>query len=290
MMSEGKAANAVDFVFEMLRKPDRVTTQSEMGGIHAALAQELSKWVEECGGTRKILMVSPVGSVNYGLLNETSDLDMKAIYMPSFADFYHNSFPQFNFVTDVFDCQLSAAHKYIQFVLKGSMNHFEALFSPTCKAHPDFAHIIKKYLVPLIDMNTVAITRAAWFMALKAHDDATKNGWKPKKAANAIRIMVFLITYLDENKIEYQPKGVMRNAIMRLKSGDMGEEEYVPLYTAIFDTVREMAFEVYGGPGNYNFSTTVYDRDQSDTTEWSNLKAELDRVMMSLIIENENTI
>lgn len=285
MMTKEKAANAVDFVFDMLKDPERVTSQKEMGDIHSALAPSLAEWVEECNGTRDVLMVSPVGSVNYDLLNESSDLDMKAIYMPNLSDFYNMHFPQFNFVTSVFDCQLSAAHKYVQFVLKGSMNHFEALFSPLCKAQPDFAYIMNKYLIPMVKMNDVANVRAAWFMALKAHSDAIKNGWKPKKAANAIRILVFLITYVEENRFSYIPSGVMKNTIMRLKSGSMDQEEFASVFNVLYETVAELAFDYYRGRSDYKIVKDVYDRDQSDSEEWATLKKGLDRAMMQLVVD-----
>jgi len=286
MMSVGKAESAVNFVLDMLSHPERFASQPDMGDIHSALAPALEEWTEECNGTRDILMVAPVGSVNYDLLTEDSDLDMKAVYMPNLSDFYNTSFPQFNFVTDAFDCQLSAAHKYIQFVLKGSMNHFEAIFSPTCKARPDFAYIIQAFLKPMVEMNVVANIRAAWFMALKAHDDAIKNGWKPKKAANAIRIFLFLISYVDEGKITYVPTGVMRNVVMRLKTGNMGQEEYEPLFAVMYETVVGMCFDHYEGRGDYRIAKTLYDRDRTETPEWAEMKQEMDHEMMKFVVES----
>jgi len=290
MMSPKKAGDAVEFVFDILKNPEGVTTRSDMGDIHTALAPAIESWVKECDGTRPILMVSPVGSVNYDLMNDSSDLDMKAIYMPSFRDFYHSSFPQFNFVTDAFDCQLSSAHKYVQFILKGSMNHFESLYSPQCRAVPDFAYIMQKYLVPLVDMNVKSTVRAAWFMALKAHDDATKNGWKPKKAANALRILVFLITYLDTDEFVFTPTGTLRDAIMRMNAGNMQNTEYNTLFNELYVAARGMAFDPYNGRGDYTFSKDVVNRDLSGTLLWDSLRASLESDMIELVKTYEDKV
>ena len=286
MMSPQKAANAVNFVFDMLTDPERITEQTDMGDIHTALAPALEEWVDECNGTRDIMMVAPVGSVNYDLLTVDSDLDMKAIYMPSLSDFYNTSFPQFNFVTDVFDCQLSAAHKFIQFVLKGSMNHFEALYSPSYRGHPGFMYIIEAYLKPMVEMNVVANVRAAWFMGLKAHHDAMKNEWKPKKAANAIRIFLFLISYVDEGKIVYTPTGIMRDAILRLKYGSMESEEYLVLFESLYETVSGMCFDHYEAPNDYKIAEALYNRDRSETPMWADFYQTMEERMMQIIVDS----
>ncbi len=286
-MSEKKAADAVNFVFSMLEDPEAVTARAGMGDIHAALVPALAAWVDECNGTRTILMVSPIGSVNYDLIDENSDLDMKSIYLPTFSDFYHAKFPQFNFVTDVFDCQLSAAHKYIQFVLKGSMNHFEPLYSSTCKARSDFSYIMSRYLKPMVAMNVKAAVRASWFMALKAHDDSSRNGWKPKKAANALRILIFLITYMDTCEFVFVPTDTLRDAIMRLKDGSMKYAEYHTLFNELYSTSRGMAFDEYNGRSNYKFSKDVEHRDKTETPMWKQMRVALDDDMMKLVKQQE---
>ena len=283
MMTPKKAGDTVDFLFDILANPKFTTTRSDMGGIHAALAPDLKKWVEDCEGTREILMVSPVGSVNYDLINDDSDLDVKSIYMPNLVDYYRGSFPQFNFVTDAFDCQLSAAHKFVTFVLKGSMNHFEPLYALQCKARPDFVYIMHRYLQPMVEMNVKSTVRAAWFMGLKAHDDAVKNAWKPKKAANALRILIFLITYLDEGKFVFTPTGPIRDAIMRLKAGEMEQNEYCNLYIALYETARGMAFDPYIDRSYYTYSKDVIARDHSNTPEWEDLNNGLEADMIKII-------
>jgi len=282
-MSVQKASDAVKFVFDALENPEKITDNADMGDIHKALAPALKTWTNECNGTRKILLVSAVGSVNYDLMTETSDIDMKAIYMPTLSDFYHSFYPKFNFVTEAFDCALTPAHQYIEFILKGSMNHFEALTSPTCLARPDFIYIMHRYLTPMVEMNITKNVYAAWFMGVKAHADATKATWKPKKAANALRILTFLIQYLDEGKIEFTVTGELQTAILRLKNGDMDVTEYDGLYSALFDAAQGMAFDLYEGPKNYKIAKVVHSRDRTDTLEWHQMRKELDDEMMKLI-------
>lgn len=284
MMTPKKALDTVGFVYETLDNPEAAITREGMGDIHDALRPALKTWTSQCDGSRKIMMTAAVGSVNYDLLNEASDLDLKAIYMPNLSDFYHNRFPQFNFVTDAFDCQLSPAHKYVEYVLKGSLNHFEPLVSDACLARPDFAYIIKVYLEPMTEMNVINMVKAAWFMGLKADSDALRGTWKPKKAANALRILTFLITYLDEGRFEYVPTGSIRDAIMRLKDGTMEVLEYVNLYTELYDVAKMMAFASYQHePRKYELSKQVLGMDETDTPKWAEMRAALYKDMMSLI-------
>ena len=283
MMTVQKAADAVKFVFDALAHPEEVTENADMGEIHKALAPALKTWTNECNGTREIMLASAVGSVNYDLMTDTSDIDMKAIYMPTFSDFYHSFYPKFNFVTDAFDCSLTPAHQYVEFILKGSMNHFEVLSSPTCLARPDFIYIMHRYLTPMVDMNVTKNVYAAWFMGMKAHSDATKSEWKPKKAANALRILTFLIRFLDEGTYNFVITGELQTAIIRLKNGDMDALEYENLYSALFDTAKDMAFEVYESPKNYKIAKSVHKRDRTDTLEWHQMRKELDDEMMKLV-------
>lgn len=283
-MTAKKALDTVRFVYDTLDNPEEVIAREDMGDIHDALRPALTTWMNECDGPRKILMTAAVGSVNYNLLNDASDLDLKAIYMPNLSDFYHNQFPQFNFVTDAFDCQLSPAHKYIEYVLKGSLNHFEPLVSDACLVRPDFAYIIKVYLEPMTAMNVINMVKAAWFMGLKANNDAVRGVWKPKKAANALRILTFLITYLDEGRFEFVPTGSIRDAIMRLKDGVMAELEYSNLYTEMYDVAKMMAFTSYQHePRKYELSKQVLGMDETDTPKWTEMRAALYEDMMALI-------
>ena len=284
MMTQEKAVDTVRFVFDALETPSEIMSREGMGVIHDALKPALKTWTNECNGTRNILMVAAVGSVNYDLLNESSDLDLKAIYMPNFSDFYHGQFPKFNFVTEAFDCELAPAHKYVEYVLKGSLNHFELLVSKASLARPNFIHIMQKYLVPMTEMNVIAMSKAAWFMAMKAHHDAVRTTWKPKKAANALRILMFLITYMDEGRFEYVPTGACKDAIMRLKDGTMDRPEYESLYVELYDTAKMMVFKSYQDePRKYELSKQVLGMDETDSPKWAEMRAELYKEMMSLV-------
>lgn len=284
MMTKQKAVDTVGFVFDALNNPTDVMSREGMGVIHDTLKPALATWTNECNGTREIMMAAAVGSVNYNLLNETSDLDLKAMYMPNLSDFYHGQFPKFNFVTDAFDCELAPAHKYVEYVLKGSLNHFEPLVSDACLVNLNFGYIIQKFLIPMTEMNVINMTKAAWFMGMKAHSDAVKAAWKPKKAANALRILMFLITYMDEGRFEFVPTGAIRDAIMRLKSGTMDRPEYESLYEELYDTAKMMVFASYQDePRKYELSKQVLGMDQTESPRWTEMRAELYKEMMSLV-------
>jgi predicted nucleotidyltransferase len=256
-----------------------------MGAIHAALAPSLETWVKECGGTRDILMVSASGSVNYNLVTEDSDLDMKAAYLPSFADYYHGKFPKFNFVTDEFDCELHSVHNFVQFVLKGHPNHIETLYSKAKWMHSDFSFNALSILKPMVEANVMATVRSSWFSALQADVEARKTVWKHKKASHAIRFLVFLITLLDRGEFDFTPREPLRTAIMRLKRNEMDLYEYDVLFDEILDTAKSMAFKSYTNTVKYEFSDRVMGLDDSESPLWTERQDALTEGMMSMITD-----
>jgi predicted nucleotidyltransferase len=285
MLTTGKALDAVHFVRDALAAPESVIERADMGSIHTALAPSLDTWVTECGGPRDILMVSASGSVNYDLVTEDSDLDMKAAYLPSFADYYHSRFPKFNFVTDEFDCELHPVHHFVQFVLKGHPNHIETLYSKAKWMHSDFSYNALIILKPMVETNVMATVRTSWFSALQANDEARRTVWKNKKASHAIRFLLFLITLLDRGVFDFTPHEPLRTVIMRLKRNEMKLPEYDALFCELLDTAKEMAFKSYESNGRYEFSDRVMDLDDSKSPLWAERMDALNDGMMRMLTD-----
>ena len=283
MLTPDKAAETVRFVFDAMSKPEKVIERAGMGEIHAALAPALETWVEECGGTRDILLVSPSGSVNYDLTTENSDLDMKAAYLPTLEDFYHNRFPKFNLVTPEFDCEIQAVHKFVHHMMKGHINAFEPLYAKSSLADPDFIHIMHAGLKPLVEMNVMSTIRACYFSAVQTDKDAFTNGWKPRKAAHALRFLLFLITLLDRGHFDYVLHEPLKTAILNVKLGNTSRGEYVPLFDELLDTAKTMAFRYVNSGNDYVFTDRVIELDERNSPKWEKLHAWVDAEMIDLI-------
>ena len=286
MLTPDKAAETVRFVFEALSKPEKVIERAGMGEIHSALAPALKTWVEECGGTRNILLVSPSGSVNYDLTTENSDFDMKAAYLPTLEDFYHGKFPKFNLVTPEFDCEVQAVHKFIHHMMKGHINAFEPLYARSSLANPDFIHIMHLGLQPLVAMNIKSTIRACYFSSVQTDKDATVSGWKPRKAAHALRFLLFLITLLDREYFDFVVREPLKTAILNVKIGNTGQEEYTALFEELLDTARTMAFKQFNSNNDYVFSDKVCELDETDTPRWEETRTWVDAEMVDLVRES----
>ncbi len=288
MLDKDTALEGVRFVMDALSDPESAIDRE--GDLHTALAPHLRNWVASSpDGLRTTLMVSAVGSVNYGTVVETSDLDMKAVYLPNLRDFYGNSFPKFSFTTDRFDCELHPAHTFAKHVLKGNINFFEFLYSKACLATPDFIYIMKVILTPMVEMNAKMTALASYFTAEQSNKGTgyvnPDEPWGHKKASQAIRILAFLIHLLDTGKFDIVTAEPFRTAVVRLKRDEMPWAEYVQLYDELHDTAKGMMFRHFNNGGDFEWTDAVQDMDGTGTNHWNDLRGQLDDALIRMVRE-----
>lgn len=85
------------------------------------------------------LWMSVVGSQNYGTATPESDTDVKVAYLPTFEEFYRNSFQHADTGSpDGDDYTLHPAHEFLRHAFKGNMNFWEAFFSTNLKVNFSF--------------------------------------------------------------------------------------------------------------------------------------------------------
>ena len=281
--------DVVKFVFDALENPEEAIERSGIGPIHMALKPHLLNWMQDRGKLkRSVEMVSVVGSTNYGTVVETSDIDMKAVYMPAFEDFYYGKFPKFSFTTPEFDCELHPAHTFCQHVLKGNINFFEFLYAEDCLARPNFIGIMKLILQPMVAMNVTMTCMASFFTAVQ-QDKGTSYGilglaeWPHKKASHAIRILAFLINLLDTGEFDIKTKEPFLSAVLRLKRNEMDWVEYASLFDETLDVAKQMMFKRWVNGGDYDLTDRVLELDKTTTKEYVDLRRELDFRLMEAI-------
>jgi hypothetical protein len=289
MLTVTKAQDAVRFVNEALSSPRAVAEREGMGELHTALAPHLRNWVESGGENRQVVMVAAVGSLNYDCVVPSSDLDMKAVYLPSFRDLYFGKFPKFSFVTPAFDCELHPMHHFKQHVLKGNMNFFEPLYSKAALITPDLAFVTTP-LKKLVEMNVMQTCLATFFTADQMHK---KSGtalpgletWNPKQASHALRLLTFLVTLLDTGEFELVPRWTLRKPVLSLKMHQMPQQEYNELYHELHEAAKDMMFKHFINGSDYEFTDRVFELDGTKTDEWTRLAEEVDDELMKLIKE-----
>jgi len=260
-----------------------------MGGLHTALAPHLRNWVESGSDERTLAMVAAVGSLNYDCVVPSSDLDMKAVYLPSFRDLYFGKFPKFSFVTTEFDCELHPMHHFKQHVLKGNMNFFEPLYSKASLVAPDLIAVTNP-LKKLVEMNIAQTALATFFTAGQQNKKA--NGWNIEKieywakhASHSIRLLTFLINLLDTGEFDLVPREPFRTTVKKLKTGEIVWDEYSKLYHELEGAAKDMMFKHFMNGSDYEFTDRVLELDGTKTSIWKELNEEVDNVLMELIKE-----
>ena len=289
MMSVSRAQDAVNFVKEALTFPGDSLDREDMGELHAALVPHLRNWIESGGEERDIVLVAAVGSLNYNCVVPGSDLDMKAVYLPSFRDLYYGKFPKFSFATPQFDCELHPMHHFKQHVLKGNMNFFEPLYSKAMVMMPTLGAAVTP-LKTLVEMNVAQTVLASYFTAEQMHKKSGssttwKESWDSKQGSHAIRLLTFLIHLLDTGEFELTPKWSLRKAILSLKMHMMEQRQYKGLYEELHDAAKDMMFKHFVNGSDYEFTDRVLDLDGTKTVEWNCLNEEVDNELMKLIKE-----
>ena len=289
MLTVSRAQDAVRFVNEALSSPRDVVVREDMGELHAALVPHLRNWIESGGEDRQVVMVAAVGSLNYECVVPSSDLDMKAIYLPSFRDLYFGKFPKFSFVTPEFDCELHPMHHFKQHVLKGNMNFFEPLYSKAALITPDLIFATTP-LKKLVEMNVMQTCLATYFTAEQQHKKC--GGWNTecpeywsKHASHAIRLLTFLINLLDTGEFELVPRWPLRKPVLNLKMHLMPHEEYKELYHELHEAAQSMMFTHFVNGNDYEFTDRVLELDGTKTGEWARLNEEVDEELMKLLKE-----
>ena len=253
-----------------------------MGALHKALEPELEKWAENHDG-RQLMMVCPVGSFNYDCVIQNSDLDMKAVYMPSLRDLFLDDNPKFALTSEQFDCELHPAQHYLQHALKGNLNFFEPLFARRRRIHPGFAAIVDGPLKRMVKMNVKSTVMGSHRFALQQRDKASarKETWG-KSASHAIRILVFLINLIESGEWELVPRPEFKTLILNLKQGRASYEEYFEIFTQLETVAATLAFT---DPEKRKFTDVVMDMDRTETTLWTTLEEEVYQRAMSIIRE-----
>ena len=285
-MTALSAKDTADFLFTALREPEAALAREDMGPIHTALAPHLRNWMRN-KGTRHPAMVAAVGSINYDCVVASSDVDMKAVYFPSFEDMYHGRYPKFSFVTSAFDCELHPVQAYKKHALKGNINFFEPLYSQAAIVYPDFLEV-SMHLRHMVEMNIQMTALATFFTAEqqnKGIDYKCGSGpdWGYKKASHCLRLLVFLINLIETGKIDLVPREPFKATVKGLKEGTVSYQEYCGLADELHDVAKGMLFKRFEHGGNYEFSDAVVELDHKGSARWVELDQETDRLIMNII-------
>lgn len=161
---------------------------------------ELKKHFSE----NQILGVFLYGSQNYGTDTETSDVDTRAIYVPSLYDVLFNEPVSKEIIMENGEhCDVKDIREYMKCLKKSNITYMETLFTKYFIVNPIYEDIWKDTLIK----NREGIAHTYPFAVLRAMSHTGLNLIKKedcsgKDLANALRIYYFLINYLDKKPYE----------------------------------------------------------------------------------------
>lgn len=177
--------------------------------IMARMREHLVPVLEHCRGGWVGLFLQ--GSQNYNLDYEGSDIDTKAIMLPSFSDFVLNAKPlstthimennehvDFKDIRLMFDC-----------IKKQNVNFVEILFTPYSIINPEYADLFQPVLdarEEIARYNNYAGMNCIMGMALEKQkamehpypatmDKIEASGYDPKQLHHALRLREFMTRY-----------------------------------------------------------------------------------------------
>jgi predicted nucleotidyltransferase len=294
---ETKTLPEVQLLFNALDDPDDVLINTDkLGPVHEAISSELARYAEPPTlGQRAVVFVSPVGSINYELATPKSDLDCKAVYLPSLSDFYYHKFQKFSMVSDRFDCELHPAHDYMMHMLKGNINFFEPVYSDYAIVAPEFSdwwHFMRE----LVEMNVKETALASFWMSYQCHkgvnyietDSDALCFWDVKKASHAIRCLVFTINLVESGEINIVPASPLHKFILRLKQGEISYAEYVGMYKELDAVASQLVFIDFHDKDKRKISPQVMERDErsQNPVKWDATLASAHEVLLSQLYNN----
>ena len=221
---------------------------------HSAIMHRVSEHLEDViASGHDWVGIFLQGSQNYNLDYEGSDIDTKAILLPSFEDFVLNKQPIST--THVMEnnehCDFKDIRLMFETIKKQNVNFVEILFTPWMILNPVYEDLFQ----PVIDhreqiarYNNYAGVNCMVGMALMKQkamehpyptilNKIEKYGYDPKQLHHALRMREFLTRYIAGESYENCLITTQRDYLMYVKQGNLSLEEARVLMD---ETVRSM--------------------------------------------------
>lgn len=203
---------------------------------------------------RRILFQSVVGSHNYNLQDDNSDVDWKVYVAPTFDDLYDGVTFSKSTITLEKDVDTHDIRKLPLLLWKANLNFIEPLFSyQTVFCHSRASDKIREIFAlkdDIVRMNLPVFYRAGigtFEQKMSKLRDGTsgtahlvkQHGYDTKQALHAWRMLDVLTRFHENDFTDFRSvltfeEGGQRNFALRIKAGDFTEEEFCKMvYTKL---------------------------------------------------------
>jgi predicted nucleotidyltransferase len=149
-------------------------------------------------GEDNLLGIFLYGSQNYGISTETSDVDTKAIIIPTFEDLCLRApVSKELHYDDGSHCEVKDIRELVKMFKGQNINFLEIMYTDYCLINPKYNRLWKELIVnnreKIAGMDRRKAIMSMTGQAIHTLKQDNKNG---KKFANALRLHYFLATYL----------------------------------------------------------------------------------------------
>lgn len=237
----------------MTYKTDRDIMLRVREHLESALAASPCDW----------FVIAAQGSMNYGMMDEESDIDTKLLTIPSLEELVLNKKPVNTVhIVEPTDehCDMKDVREYFKIFRKSNINFVEILFSDYWIANPKYIDLwleMRNNAEELARMNPYAAVSAMKGMASQklhclCHEYPSrmpwikKYGYDPKQLSHLARITYFINSYVSGEKYKdciYSKSEEWRNFLLQCKRNGNGRsldeaKEYANL---CFDNISMVA-------------------------------------------------
>lgn len=177
-----------------------------------------------------VVFVSLYGSQNYNMVTPVSDLDYKAVILPTLEQLVRNNKPvsksiEYNGgLIDLKDIRL-----FTDIIIKCNPAYLETMYTENCVCRPSFLPYLNKVKEYLPQHNAKAFGKACLGMMLeKQHamthpypiqaDEIAEIGYAKKQLHHLVRIGQMLQDFVEDNQMALVPKKFIHKYILRLKT------------------------------------------------------------------------
>ena len=213
------------------------------------------KFVCERYPAEQILGVFLYGSQNYDLDTPSSDVDTKAIYIPSFEEAVFNQpISKELHLPNGEHCEVKDIREFVKNLYKQNINFVEVLFTDYFVLNEKFKDIWEEtFMQYKEDIARYDMNKAIHSMSHQASHtlQQAENGANPcKKLANVARLIYFLQRYLKgEDYLDcLRPAGTDHDRIFNLKTQPKNIASYettIEMFKMILDYYKQADYEYY---------------------------------------------
>lgn len=205
----------------------------------------------------QVLGIFVYGSFNYGTATELSDVDTKAILIPTFANLVFNKPVSVQIdLPNNEHCEVKDIREMVDMFKKQNINFIEILYTDYFILNPFYEELWNEYFIKYReDIAHFDRNKTIQSICGQAIHTLKQDPTDGKKVSNAYRLYYFLSDYLNGRPYHQciQQEGEFLNTMLRFKNQKKVKEGNAECLITAFEQIRELK----AAPDPYNSAETA---------------------------------